>query len=61
MKSFIHLAKNLNPSELGSYKDAILDAITRSLIGSEELWPTAVEAAVALVTQIEGRNPRGSW
>lgn len=61
MMAFTHLAKNLSPTELRWFKDAILDAVTRSLVGSEELWPVAVEMAVALVTQIEGKNPRGRW
>lgn len=61
MKAFIHLATNVSATELRWFKDAILDAVTRSLIGCEDLWPFAVEMAVALVTQIEGGNPRGHW
>ncbi|XP_073393546.1 uncharacterized protein [Physcomitrium patens] len=61
MKSFIHLATNIDATELCWFKDAILDAVTRSLIGCEELWPVAVEMTVALVTRIEGGNPRGQW
>ena len=61
MKTFTHLATNLSPTELRWFKDAILDAVTRSLIGCEYLWSVAVEMAVALVTQIEGGNPRGQW
>lgn len=61
MKAFIHLATNVSATELRWFKDAILDAVTRSLIGCEDLWPIAVEMAVALVTQIEGGNPRGRW
>lgn len=61
MKAFIHLATNISATELRLFEDAILDAVTRSLIGCEDLWPVAVEMAVALVTHIEGGNPRGRW
>lgn len=61
MKAFIHLATNVSVAELCGFKDAILDAVTRNLIGSEDLWPVAVEMAVALVTQIEDGNPRAHW
>lgn len=61
MKLFIHLTDNLNPSELRWYKDAILDCITRNIIGSGELWPLLVRTAVPLVICIEGNNPRARW
>jgi hypothetical protein len=61
MKTFIHLATNISTTELRWFKDPILDAVTRNLIGCEDLWPVAVEMAVASVTQIEGGNPRGQW
>ena len=61
MKAFIHLARNISATELRWFKDAILDAVTRSLIGCEDLWAVAVEMAVVVVTHIEGGNPRGQW
>ncbi|KAJ7516929.1 hypothetical protein O6H91_21G004700 [Diphasiastrum complanatum] len=61
MKTFICLAETLNPSELKWYKDVILDAVCRSLIGSDELWEVAVQMGVSLATCIEGRNPRSFW
>lgn len=61
MEIFLHLADNLNPSELRWYGDVTLDAVCRSLIGSGELWGLAIKMAVKLVTSIEGQNPRGVW
>lgn len=61
MKSCIHLAQNMNATELRWYKDVTLDAVARSLIGSEDLWPVAVKMAVTTVSRIEGRNPRSAW
>jgi hypothetical protein len=61
MMAFIHLADNLSPTELRWYKDAILDAVTRSIIGCEDLWPVVVQMSVALVTRIEGKNSHSQW
>jgi hypothetical protein len=61
MMAFIHLADNLSPTELRWYKDAILDAVTRSVIGCEDLWPVVVQMSVALVTRIEGKNSHSQW
>jgi len=61
MMAFIHLADNLSPTELQWYKDAILDAVTRSVIGCEDLWPVVVQMSVALVTRIEGKNSHSQW
>jgi hypothetical protein len=61
MMAFIHLADNLSPTELRWYKDAILDAVTRSVIGCEDLWPVVVQMSVALVTRIEEKNSHSQW
>ncbi|XP_057858364.1 uncharacterized protein At2g39910 isoform X2 [Cryptomeria japonica] len=61
MSSFVHLANNLNSTELGWYKDAILDASCRSIPGSEQFWQSVMEISVTLVICIEGKNPRAHW
>eukprot|EP01018_Ginkgo_biloba_P022753 Gb_12768 [translate_table: standard] len=61
MTVFIHLARNLNSTELCWYKDVILDAACRNIAGSDQLWKSVVEMAVTLVICMEGRNPRAYW
>ncbi|CAM6102160.1 unnamed protein product [Calypogeia fissa] len=61
MRTCIHLAQNMNPTELRWYRDVTLDAVARSIVGCGDLWPVAVKMAVTMVTRIEGKNLRGSW
>ncbi|KAG6549634.1 hypothetical protein Mapa_008612 [Marchantia paleacea] len=61
MRSFLHVAKNMNPREFRWNKDVILEAVSRSLVGCEDLWPVAVKLAITTVTCCEGNNPRSSW
>lgn len=61
MRSFLHVARNMNPKEFRWNKDVILEAVSRSLVGCEDLWPVAVKLAIATVTRCEGSNPRSPW
>ncbi|KAK7842948.1 uncharacterized protein CFP56_013235 [Quercus suber] len=61
MISFIHLAKNVNAVELGSYGDVILDACCQNIASSDEIWHHVVEMSTLLVTCIQSGNPRSPW
>lgn len=61
MLSFIHLAKNVNATELSWYEEPILDACCRNIASSDELWPRVVETSILLLTCTQQRNPRSSW
>lgn len=61
MISFIHLAKNVNPSELSWYEDVILDACCQNIASSDDIWHLVVEMSVLLVTCTQQSNPRSPW
>lgn len=61
MISFIHLAKNVNATELGCYGDVILDACCHNIVSSDEIWHLAVEMSVLIVTSLQRSNPRSPW
>ncbi|KAM7270885.1 hypothetical protein ACFE04_030099 [Oxalis oulophora] len=61
MISFIHVAKNVNITELHCYEDVILDACCQNIASSDEIWHSAVEMSVLLVTAIQKNNPRSQW
>lgn len=61
MISFIHLAKNVNPTEFGLYEDVILDACCQNVASTDEIWDYVVEMSVLLVTCLQPSNPRSSW
>ncbi|WCJ19759.1 ARM repeat superfamily protein [Euphorbia peplus] len=61
MISFIHLAKNVNTTELSWYEDVILDACCQNIASDDEIWSHAVEMSVLLVTYTQRSNPRSQW
>lgn len=61
MVSFIHLAKNVNATELGCYENVILDACCQNIACNDELWHHLVHMSVLLVTCTQRRNPRSFW
>ncbi|XP_062092544.1 uncharacterized protein At2g39910 [Humulus lupulus] len=61
MISFIHIGKNVNAAELGSYSDVILDACCQNIASDDEIWHLVVEMSVVLVTCIQRSNPRSPW
>ncbi|KAF4395684.1 hypothetical protein CsatB_009382 [Cannabis sativa] len=61
MISFIHIGKNVNAAELGSYSDVILDACCQNIASDDEIWHLVVEMSVVLVTCIQQSNPRSPW
>ncbi|KAL2939760.1 hypothetical protein RDABS01_011779, partial [Bienertia sinuspersici] len=61
MLSFIHIAKNVNATELGGYGDVILDACCHNIVSADEIWHHAVEMFERLLNEMIGhleRQPR---
>ncbi|XP_068645776.1 uncharacterized protein At2g39910 [Aristolochia californica] len=61
MVSFIHMMKNVNAAEIGSYEDVILDVAYRNIPSCDELWHHVVEMSVLLLVGTQRRNPRSPW
>ncbi|KAI5670543.1 hypothetical protein M9H77_10907 [Catharanthus roseus] len=61
MTSFIHIAKNVNSTEISWYEDVILDACCQNIASSDEIWHHVVEMSVLLVTSTQQSNPRSQW
>ncbi|XP_065872284.1 uncharacterized protein At2g39910 [Euphorbia lathyris] len=61
MISFIHLAKNVNTTELSWYEDVILDACCQNIASADEIWSPAIEMSVLVVTYTQRSNPRSQW
>lgn len=61
MFSFIHLAKNVNSTDLGCFEDVILDACCHNIVSSDDIWHLAVEMSVLLLTFTQRGNPRSPW
>ncbi|XP_047336301.1 uncharacterized protein At2g39910 [Impatiens glandulifera] len=61
MMSFIHVAKNVNASDINWYEDAILDACLQNITSADEIWHLVVEMSVVILTSIHQNNPRSSW
>ncbi|KAK9283603.1 hypothetical protein L1049_011853 [Liquidambar formosana] len=61
MISFIHLAKNVNTTELGWYEDVILDTCCQNIASTDEIWHHVVEMSIILVTCTQRSNPRSPW
>lgn len=61
MTCFIHLAKNVNATEISWYEDVILDACCQNIACSDEIWQPVVEMSVLLVSSTQQSNPRSQW
>lgn len=61
MNCFIHLAKNVNATEISWYEDVILDACCQNIACSDEIWQHVVEMSVLLVSITQRSNPRSQW
>ncbi|KAH7548187.1 hypothetical protein JRO89_XS14G0081100 [Xanthoceras sorbifolium] len=61
MLAFTHIAKNVNPAEIGWYGDVILDACCQNIASADEIWELVVEMSVLLVTCTQRSNCRSSW
>lgn len=61
MYTFIHLAKNVDSTDLGCYEDVILDACCHNIVSNDEIWNIAVEMSVLLLTFTQRGNPRSPW